>query len=134
MNNATVIKPRQYQLDAVNSIFNYWSNNGNKGNPCIVMPVGSGKSLTMAHFVKTCFDKFGSKMSKILIMTHVKELIEQDYQAVIDYWNGADIGIYSASLKSKNVKNKIVCCGVQSVANSYTDFGKVNCLVIDIRQ
>lgn len=131
MNNATVIKPRQYQLDAVNSIFNYWSNNGNKGNPCIVMPVGSGKSLTMAHFVKTCFDKFGSKMSKILIMTHVKELIEQDYQAVIDYWNGADIGIYSASLKSKNVKNKIVCCGVQSVANSYADFGKVNCLVID---
>ena len=95
------------------------------------MPVGSGKSLTMAHFIKTCFDRYGSHMSKILIVTHVKELIEQDYEAVIDYWQGCDIGIYSASLKSKQVHNKVICCGVQSIAKTYADFGKVNCIVID---
>ena len=103
-----MIKPRDYQIEAVDSIFDYWKTNNNQGNPCVVMPVGSGKSLTMAHFIKTCFLKFGDYMSKVLIVTHVKELIEQDYQAVVDYWNGADIGIYSASLKSKCVNSNIV--------------------------
>ena len=125
------IKPRDYQIEAVDSVFDYWKNNNNQGNPCVVMPVGSGKSLTMAHFVKTCFLKFGDYMSKVLIVTHVKELIEQDYQAVVDYWNGADIGIYSASLKAKCVNSKIVCCGVQSIAKNYKALGKVNCIIID---
>ena len=125
------IKPRDYQIDAVNSIFNYWSANNNQGNPVVVMPVGSGKSLTMAHFVRTCEDKFGQHLSKILIVTHVKELIEQDYQAVVDYWNGANIGIYSASLKAKCTQNKIICCGVQSIAKNYKELGKVNCIIID---
>lgn len=125
------IKPRDYQIDAVNSIFNYWSENNNQGNPVVVMPVGSGKSLTMAHFVRTCEDKFGQHLSKILIVTHVKELIEQDYQAVVDYWNGANIGIYSASLKAKCTQNKIICCGVQSIAKNYKELGKVNCIIID---
>lgn len=125
------IQPRQYQIDAVESIFKYWATNENKGNPVVVMPVGSGKTLTMAHFVRTCYDKFGNYMSKILIVTHVKELIEQDYEGVIDYWQGCDIGIYSASLKSKQTKNKVICCGVQSISKVYEQFGKVNCIVID---
>lgn len=131
MNKPVTITPRDYQIDAVNSVFNYWAKNNNQGNPCVVMPVGSGKSLTMAHFVKTCFLKFGDHMSKILIVTHVKELIEQDYQAVVDYWQGANIGIYSASLKAKSTNNKIICCGVQSIAKNYKALGKVNCIVID---
>lgn len=126
-----MIKPRDYQIEAVDSIFDYWTANQNKGNPVVVMPVGSGKSLTMAHFIKKCFDKYGNLMSKILIVTHVKELIEQDYEAVVEYWHGANIGIYSASLKAKCTQNKIICCGVQSIAKNYKELGKVNCLVID---
>ena len=39
-----MIKPRDYQIEAVDSIFDYWTANQNKGNPVVVMPVGSGKS------------------------------------------------------------------------------------------
>ena len=126
-----MITPRQYQVDAVNSIFDYWKNNQNQGNPVVVMPVGSGKSPTMGFFIKTCYERYGDRMSKILVVTHVKELIEQDYQAIVDVWQGANIGIYSASLKAKCTQNKIICCGVQSIAKNYKDFGKVNCIVID---
>lgn len=122
---------RDYQIDAINSIFEYWRNNNNNGNPVIVMPVGSGKSLTMGGFIKSCHERYGDRMSKILVVTHVKELIEQDYQAIVDFWKGANIGIYSASLKCKDTQNKIICCGVQSIAKNYKDFGKVNCIVID---
>lgn len=125
------IQPRQYQVDAVESVFNYWANNENKGNPVVVMPVGSGKTLTMAHFVKTCYQKFGQYMSKVLIVTHVKELIEQDYEGLVEYWPGCDVGIYSASLRSKQTQNKVICCGVQSIAKVYKEFGKVNCVIID---
>lgn len=128
-----MIVPRQYQVDAVESVFKYWQSNGNKGNPAIVMPVGSGKSLTLALLLKTCFQKYGNKLSKFLVVTHVKELIEQDYEAIVDFWQGAPVGIYSASLRKKQVDDRIICCGVQSIAKPevYKKFGKVNCLIID---
>ena len=128
-----MITPRQYQIDAVESIFKYWQANRNEGNPVAVMPVGSGKSLTMALFIRRCFDMYDRYMSKVLVVTHVKELIEQDYEAIVEYWPGAPIGIYSASLNKKQTENRILCCGVQSIAKpeTYRKFGKVNCLVID---
>jgi DNA repair protein RadD len=122
---------RDYQQKAVDSIYNYWSKNENKGNPVIAMPVGSGKSFTMALFIKSIFDKYGKYISKVMLLTHVKELIEQDYQAIIDYWEGAPIGIYSASMNSRDYKSKIVCAGIQSVAKKAELFGKVNVIVID---
>lgn len=124
---------RPYQLEAVESIFKYWHKTENKGNPVVVMPVGSGKTLTMSHLVKTCFNRYGNYMSKVLVVTHVKELIEQDYEGIIDYWPGAPVGIYSASLNKKQTDNRIICCGVQSIAKpeTYRKFGKVNCIIID---
>ncbi len=124
---------RPYQLEAVESIFKYWHKTENKGNPVVVMPVGSGKTLTMSYLVRTCFDRYGNYMSKVLVVTHVKELIEQDYEGIIDYWPGAPVGIYSASLNKKQTDNRIICCGVQSIAKpeTYKKFGKVNCIIID---
>ena len=115
-----IITPRQYQIDAVESIFKYWQANRNEGNPVAVMPVGSGKSLTMALFIRRCFDMYDRYMSKVLVVTHVKELIEQDYEAIVEYWPGAPIGIYSASLNKKQTENRILCCGVQSIAKPET--------------
>lgn len=124
---------RPYQLEAVESIFKYWHKTENKGNPVVVMPVGSGKTLTMSYLVRTCFDRYGNYMSKVLVVTHVKELIEQDYEGIVDYWPGAPVGIYSASLNKKQTDNRIICCGVQSIAKpeTYKKFGKVNCIIID---
>ena len=128
-----MITLRPYQEEAINSIFKYWQKTANRGNPVVVMPVGSGKSPTMAGFIKRCYDKFGTRMSKVLVITHVKELIEQDYEAIVDFWPGAPLGVYSASLNKKQTDNRIICCGVQSIAKpeTYKKFGKVNCLVID---
>ena len=66
-------------------------------------------------------------MSKVLVVTHVKELIEQDYEAIVEYWPGAPIGIYSASLNKKQTENRILCCGVQSIAKPETyQFSKLH--------
>lgn len=125
------MEAREYQKKAVDAIYDYWKKNNNKGNPIVAMPVGSGKSFTMALFIKSIFNKFGSRVERVMMLTHVKELIEQDYQAIIDYWQGASIGIYSASLGQRDTHSKIICAGIQSVAKKAEDFGKVNVIVID---
>lgn len=121
---------RDYQQKAVDSVFDYWKN-GNS-NPLILTPTGTGKSLIVAGIIKQCFDKFGfEKMSKILVITHCKELIEQDYDACMNYWNGCPSGIYSASVGRKEHIPKVIFCGVQSIRKKIELFGKVNLCIID---
>ena len=43
-------KLRDYQEEAVNSIFTYFQNN--RGNPLLALPTGTGKSLVIASFLE----------------------------------------------------------------------------------
>lgn len=126
-----IMTPYEYQTDAVNSIYEYWRKNNNNGNPVVCMPVGSGKSFTMALFIKSIFVKFGDKISKVMCLTHVKELIEQDREALLNYWPGAPVGVYSASVGGRDTYHKIIFGGIQSVVGHYKEFGKVNVIIID---
>lgn len=126
------IVPYDYQEKAVNSVYEYWKTHNNQGNLILSMPVGSGKSLTIAVLIRSIMDKFGNRgIGKILMITSVKELIEQNYQALLSYWNNAPVGIYSASLKQKNISLPIIYCGIQSVGLKAELFGKVSVIVID---
>lgn len=118
-----------YQQKAVDSIFEYWKNG--KKNPLLLLPTGSGKSLILAGIIKNCMEKYPNYISKILVITHVKELIEQDYDALVSYWQGANCGIYSASIGRRDTLPKIIFCGVQSIAKHTEEFGKVNLCLID---
>lgn len=100
-----------YQQEAVNSIFEYfWG--GNKGNPLIVAPTGSGKSVIIAGFCQEVVQRWSNQ--KILILSHVQEILEQDFAAIQKQIPNKKIGLYSAGLGSKQVKD-ITVAGIQSV-------------------
>lgn len=120
---------RDYQQKAVDSVFEYW--HSGKSNPLVLTPTGTGKSIIVAGIIKKCFDLYGSKMSKILVITHCKELIEQDYNACNSYWTGCPSGIYSASVGRKEHIPKVIFCGVQSIRKNLQLFGKVNLCIVD---
>ena len=60
-----------------------------------------------------------------------KELIEQNYQKLIQLWPTAPAGIYSAGLGRRDVLQRIIFAGIASVAKRGHAFGKVDLVIVD---
>lgn len=101
---------RPYQENAVQAIFDYFSEGGN-GHPLIVAPTGSGKSHIIAEFVRRVCE---SPKTRIIILSHVREILEQNAQKLIAAWPGAPLGIYSAGLRSKRIA-RVTIASIQSI-------------------
>lgn len=127
---------RWYQRDAERSIFNYFEN-VSSGNPVVVMPGGTGKSHVIGNFIKSVFSQWSNQ--KIMILTHVKELIVQNANKLLGVWPNAPVGIHSAGLKSRDTALPIIFGGIQSVTptikkaikSSTAHFGYVDLIIID---
>lgn len=106
---------RWYQDEAEYSIFNYFAS-GKKGNPVVAMPTGTGKSVVIANFIKRAMTTYPGQ--RIMMLTHVKELIEQNAEKLRSVWPTAPLGIYSAGLRQRNTDLPITFGGIQSVAKA----------------
>jgi len=102
---------RKYQREAVDAIYRYFESH--RGNPLIVMPTASGKSFVMAAFIREVLDIWSDQ--RIMILTHVKELIQQNYTELVDHWSLAPAGIYSAGLNRREAQSQVLFAGIQSV-------------------
>lgn len=106
-----MLELRPYQRAAIDGLYDYWSSK--KGdNPLIVSPTGSGKSLIIAHLVK---DAMSFPGTRVLVLTHVKELLEQGATELLNLYREADVGFYSASLKKKMLHRAVTFAGIQSI-------------------
>lgn len=112
---------REYQQQAVNNTIRYFQK---KRDPAlIVLPTGAGKSLVIAELARIA-------KGRVLVLAHVKELVEQNCQKYKSYDLSA--GIFSASLGKKDWDQKAIFGSVQSVARAPDDFfHDFSLLVID---
>lgn len=117
---------RPYQREAIDALYDYFR--AKTGNPLVVLPTGAGKSLTMAAFIREALEMYPG--TRVLLLTHVKELIEQDATAIIRYWPEAPIGIWSAGVGQK-VKQQVTVAGIQSVHRMPAKFGGTDLCIID---
>lgn len=114
-------KLRPYQQEAVDSTLNYFRK---KRSPAvIVLPTGAGKSLVIAELAKIA-------KGRVLVLAHVKELVEQNHLKYESY--GLHAGIYSAGLNQKDSEQKVIFGSIQSVAKANDAFfSNFTLLVID---
>lgn len=104
-------KLRDYQQAAVSSAVQYFR--ARRDPAVIVLPTGAGKSLIIAELARVA-------KGRVLILAHVKELVEQNYEKYSSY--GLEAGIYSASLGQKDRNQKAIFGSVQSVARAPEEF------------
>ncbi len=123
-----IIIPHYYQEEAVNSIFDYYAKGG-KGNPVIAMPTGTGKSIVIALLIQKIFQQY--PFQRVMMVTHVKELIEQNADKLETLWPAAPVGIFSAGLGQKVAGLPITFAGVQSAVKAALMFGKIDLIIID---
>jgi DNA repair protein RadD len=119
---------RDYQQRAIDELYQ-WFNDGGEGNPCVVLPTGSGKSHIVAALCKDVLQSWPE--TRVLMLTHVKELIEQNAEKMRQHWPGAPMGIYSASLGRRNLAEPITFAGIQSVRNKAPQIGHVDLIIVD---
>ena len=122
-----MIQLRYYQQEAVDSIYHYFY--AKSGNPVVAMPTGTGKSLIIAEFVRSVLDTYPTQ--RIMMLTHVKELIGQNFAELLALWPTAPAGIYSAGLKRRDVGHSITFAGIASVAKKAELFGHIDLVLVD---
>ncbi|MCW2763962.1 MAG: PaP73 [Marmoricola sp.] len=119
---------RYYQQAAKAAIFDYFEK-GNDGNPLVGMPTGTGKSLVIADTIREVLQ--GWPGQRVMMLTHVAKLIEQNTKTLLNVWPNAPVGIHSQGLKQREYLQPIIMGGVQSVYKNVQQFGWRDLLFID---
>ena len=118
---------RDYQQSSIDLLYEWMRNKD--GNPCLVLPTGAGKSHVIAALCKNALQSWPE--TRILMLTHVKELIEQNAEKMRQHWRNAPLGIYSASLNKRELTESITFAGIQSVRNRHVGIGHTDICIID---
>ena len=106
--SASVASPgpalRAYQHEAVRRVVTHFR--GSDEPAVVVLPTGSGKSLVIAELARLA-------RGRVLVLAHVRELVEQNHAKYLAYGLQADI--FSAGLGRKESARQVVFGSVQSV-------------------
>lgn len=119
---------RPYQEEAVAAIYQHLRER--EDNPCVVIPTGGGKTPVMATVCRDAVDRWGGR---VLILAHVKELLEQAHEKIcaVDPALGKRTGIYSAGLRRRDIDYPILVAGIQSVYRRACELDAFDLVIID---
>ncbi len=117
---------RPYQSDAVESVYRHLREKDT--NPCVVIPTAGGKSLCIAQVAKDAVTKWNGR---VMILAHVKELVEQNAGKLKSICPDLPVGVYSAGLDSRDTQQPVVVAGIQSVYNKIEAFKPFDLVMID---
>lgn len=103
---------RDYQKQCIRALYDYWKQS-NSGNGILVLPTGSGKSIILAAIIKDICTQWPG--TRILVLSHTKELLQQDYDEILTHWPQCPIGIFSAGIGRKELSSPVLVAGIQSI-------------------
>jgi DNA repair protein RadD len=118
---------RDYQRAAIDAIYDYFA--AVTGHPLVVIPTAGGKSLVAAAFIQEVLSQWPGE--RIIILTHVRELISQNFAELIRLWPEAPAGIYSAGLNRRDVQAQILFAGIQSVHRKAFHIQRADLVLVD---
>jgi len=117
---------RDYQSAAVEACWEFIASK--PGNPCIVLPTGAGKSLVLAKLAHDAATLWGGR---VVLLAHMKELLEQNASKLKAISPDLDVGIYSAGLGKRQRKAQVLVAGIQSVYNKACEFDPFDLIIVD---
>ena len=122
-----MISLRPYQRESIDALYNWFGEND--GNPLIVLPTGCGKAILLAEIIRSAIE--GWPDTRIVMATHVRELVAQNFAELLTLWPQAPAGINSAGLRQRDTSAQVLFCGIQSVYKKAFDIQRCDLLLID---
>jgi len=117
---------RAYQREAVEAVYSFLRERDD--NPCVVIPTGGGKTPVIATI---CRDAVNLWSGRVVILAHVKELLEQAADKLRAISPDVPVGIYSAGLRRKDLGYAVTIAGIQSIYQRACDLGPVDLVIVD---
>ncbi|MFW5698702.1 MAG: DEAD/DEAH box helicase [Planctomycetota bacterium] len=117
---------RPYQQASVDAIYEHLRDRDD--NPCAVLPTAAGKTWVLAQI---CHDAVTLWQGRVLILAHVKELLEQAADKLRIVCADVPIGVYSAGLKRRDTDEPIIVAGIQSVYRRAAELDRFDLIIID---
>lgn len=124
--SSTSLTLRWYQQYAVDATYEHIRTRDD--NPCVVIPTAGGKSAVIATFIRDVVGMWGRR---VMVLSHVKELLEQTEAELRRVDPTLPVGIYSAGLKRRDMDHSAIIAGVQSVYTKAFDFYPFDLIVVD---
>lgn len=126
-----IFQDRWYQSEAVDATFDYFAANGgwnyetnfpNRCNPIVALPTGTGKSIVIGRTAQRAIMQFPG--TRLIMATHVKELIEQNAAKLQAMWPTAPLGVFSAGFQSRQFMQPIIYGGIKSMVGKLDENGR----------
>lgn len=121
----TTLTPRKYQLNAFEAVKVYLEYR--EGNPCVVLPTGAGKTIVLALICQWVCSWGG----RVLLLAHVKELLQQAADKLNEIAPELHVGVYSAGLERKERDGQVTVAGIQSIYNKAGQFDPWDLVIVD---
>jgi DNA repair protein RadD len=117
---------RPYQRQCVDAVYRHLRTRDD--NPCAVVPTAGGKTPIMATI---CKDAVGQWNGRVLILAHVKELLEQTADKLRAVCPEVEFGIYSAGLRRRDTEHPVIVAGIQSVYKRACELDRFDLVLVD---
>jgi len=117
---------RPYQEEAKAAVYQHLRTRDD--NPCVVVPTAGGKTPVMASI---CKDAVGLWDGRVLVLAHVKELLEQTADKLKAVCPEVNYGIYSAGLKRRDTEHAVIIAGIQSVYTRACELDAFDLIIVD---
>lgn len=89
----------------------------------------SGKSVMIGAFTRRACSEYPA--TRVLVATHVKELIEQNFARLKAVWPEANAGIYAAGIGRRDVGNQVTVASIQSIYKRALQLGRYDLILVD---
>jgi DNA repair protein RadD len=117
---------RPYQREAVDAVYRHLRERAD--NPVIVIPTAGGKTPVMATI---CRDAVQQWDGRVLVLAHVKELLEQTAGTLHRVAPDLPMGIFSAGLGRRDLGYAVTVAGIQSIYRRAADLPPLDLVIVD---
>jgi len=98
-------------------------------NPCVVLPTGAGKSVSMASIIRRWHND--APWIRGCILAHRKELVEQNAEKLRMAYPEGEIGIFAAGLGQKDYDSPLLFASIDSIYKKSGEFAPWDFIFVD---
>jgi DNA repair protein RadD len=120
------VELRPYQQAAVDAVYDYLRDHDD--NPCVVIPTAGGKTPVLSTICKDAVMQWGGR---VLVLAHVKELLQQASDKLQAICPELKFGIYSAGLRRRDTEHPVIVAGIQSVYKRACELDAFDLVIVD---
>ena len=95
------MKLRPYQQQAVEAVYRHLRERDD--NPVVVIPTAGGKTPILATICRDAIERWDGR---VLVVSHVKELLEQAVDKLKHVAPDLPVGVYSAGLSRRDTNHR----------------------------